>query len=61
MTPNRFPLLHGEAWMYAFKKYNTVSSSAAEERVFFVGSDVLLQQRASLTAENFERFVLLLR
>ena len=41
----------------------TVSSSAAVERVglFSVGLDVLLPKRASLTAENFERLVLLLQ
>ena len=46
VTPNRFPSLHREAWTYAFKKYNSaVSSSAAVERVFSVGSGVLRQSR----------------
>ena len=60
MTPNCFPSLRQEAWIYAFKKYDSVSSSAAVERVFSVGSDVLLPKGASLIAGNFERFVLLL-
>ena len=61
VTPHCFPFLHREAWIYAFEKYNTVSSSAAVERVFAVGSDILRPKRASPTAENLERFVLLLR
>ena len=60
VTPNCFPTLHRETWIHVFKKYNTaVPSSAAVERVFPVGSDVLRPKRASLTAEYFEGFVLL--
>ena len=60
VTPNCFSSLYREASIHVFKKCNnTVSSSAAVKRVFSVGSNVLPSKRASLTAENFERFVLL--
>ena len=34
-------------------------SSAAVERVFDVGSDILQSKRSSMTKENFEKFALL--
>ena len=36
-----------------------ISSSAAVERLFAVGSEILRSKRSSLTKENFEKFVLL--
>ena len=42
------------------KKFNTaISSSAAVERLFALGSDILRSKRSSMTKENFEKFVLL--
>ena len=35
------------------------SSSAAVERLFALGSDILRSKRSSMTKENFEKFVLL--
>ena len=41
-----------------FLKYNTgIPSSAAIERVFFVGSHVMKPKRATLSSENFEQLV----
>ena len=46
------------AFLNIFLKYNTsIPSSAAAERVFSIGSDVLRPKRSSLTSKNFERFV----
>ena len=46
--------------MQKFKRFNTaISSSAAVERLFAVGSDILQTKRSSMTKENFEKFVLL--
>ena len=36
-----------------------ISSSAAVESLFVVGSDILRSKRSSVTKENFEKFVLL--
>ena len=49
-----------DAWLQKFKRFNTaIPSSAAIERLFAVGSDILRSKRSSMTKENFEKFVLL--
>ena len=53
-----FPVLHRQAWIEIFLKYNTcIPSSAAIERVFSVRSDIMRPKRSSLSSKNFERFV----
>ena len=53
-----FPVFHRRAWVEVFLKYNTgIPSSAAIERVFSVGSDVMEPKRGTLSSENFERLV----
>ena len=55
-----FPAYNRDAWLQKFKKFNTaISSSAAVERLFAVGSDILRSKRVSMTKENFKKFVLL--
>ena len=45
-----------------FKRFNTaIPSSAAVERLFAVGSDILQSKRWSITKENFEKFVCCVR
>ncbi|KAG0710081.1 hypothetical protein GWK47_002595 [Chionoecetes opilio] len=47
-------------WVEVFIKYNTpLPSSAAVERLFSSGGDILRSKRASLTAANFESLVFL--
>ncbi|KAG0724920.1 hypothetical protein GWK47_039601 [Chionoecetes opilio] len=53
-----FPALSRVAWVDVFVKYNTaIPSSAAVERLFSQGSDIMKAKRASLTSDNFERLV----
>ncbi|KAG0729520.1 hypothetical protein GWK47_003455 [Chionoecetes opilio] len=53
-----FPALSDAAWVDAFVKCNTaIPSSAAVERLFSLGSDIMKAERASLTSDNFERLV----
>ena len=55
---DQFPLLHRVAWLDMFLKYNTpLPSSAAVERLFSSGSDILRPKRTNLTADNFEKLV----
>ena len=55
---DQFPLLHRVAWLDMFLKYNTpLPSSAAVERLFSSGSDILRPKRSNLTADNFEKLV----
>jgi hypothetical protein len=57
---DQFPLLQRSAWLDLFNKYNTpLPSSAAVERLFSFGSDILRAKRSSLTADNFEKLVFL--
>jgi hypothetical protein len=57
---NHFPLQQRSAWLYIFSKYNIpLPSSAAVERLFSFGSDILGAKRSSLTADKFEKLVVL--
>ncbi|KAG0717505.1 hypothetical protein GWK47_054310 [Chionoecetes opilio] len=60
VTRELFPFLHRDEWVEVFIKYNTpLPSSAAVERLFSSGGDILRSKRASLTAANFESLVFL--
>jgi hypothetical protein len=60
LSPDMFPMEHREIWVDLFIRYNTpVPSSAAVERLFSMGSDILRPKRSSLTAKNFEKLVFL--
>ncbi|KAG0727870.1 hypothetical protein GWK47_033730 [Chionoecetes opilio] len=53
-----FPSLSHAAWLDVFVKYNTaIPSSAAVERLFSQGSDIMKAERAGLTSYNFDRLV----
>ncbi|KAG0717266.1 hypothetical protein GWK47_054805 [Chionoecetes opilio] len=53
-----FPAPSHPTWVDVFVKYNTViPSSAAVERLFSQGSDIMKATRASLTSDNFEILV----
>ncbi|KAG0725579.1 hypothetical protein GWK47_038374 [Chionoecetes opilio] len=53
-----FPALSRAAWVDVFVKYNTaIPSSAAVERLFSQGADIMKAKRASLTSKYFERLV----
>ncbi|KAG0729637.1 hypothetical protein GWK47_029918 [Chionoecetes opilio] len=53
-----FPALSRAAWVDVFVKYNTaIPSSAAVERLFSQGADIMKAKRASLTSDNFERLI----
>ncbi|KAG0720125.1 hypothetical protein GWK47_006974 [Chionoecetes opilio] len=55
-----FPAPSHPAWVDVFVKYNTaIPSSAAVERLFSQGSDIMKAKRASLTSDNFEILVFL--
>ena len=61
ITKDCFPAFNRDAWLQKFKRFNTaISSLAAVERLFAVGSDILRSKRSSMTKENFKKFVLLL-
>ncbi|KAG0719117.1 Thyroid peroxidase [Chionoecetes opilio] len=60
LSPDMFPMEHRQIWVDLFIRYNTpVPSSAAVERLFSMGSDVMRPKRSSLTAKNFEKLVFL--
>ncbi|KAG0728837.1 hypothetical protein GWK47_031657 [Chionoecetes opilio] len=60
LSPEMFPMEHRQIWVDLFIRYNTpVSSSAAVERLFSMGSDVMRPKRWSLTAKNLEKLVFL--
>ena len=49
-----------DAWLQKFKRFNTaILGSAAVERLFAVGSDILQLKRSSTTKKKFQKFVLL--
>ncbi|KAG0716034.1 hypothetical protein GWK47_001147 [Chionoecetes opilio] len=53
-----FPALSRATWVDVFVMYNTaIPSSAAVERLFSQGVDIMKVKRASLTSDNFERLV----
>jgi len=55
-----FPLLQRSSWLDLFNKYNTpLPSSAAVEKLFSFGSDILRAKRSSMTADNFEKLAFL--
>ncbi|KAG0722196.1 hypothetical protein GWK47_044970 [Chionoecetes opilio] len=50
-----FPALFRAAWADVFVKYKTaIPSSAAVDRLFSQGSDIMKAKRASLTSNSFE-------
>ena len=56
ITKDCFPANKRDAWLQKFKGFNTaILSSAAVERLFFVGSDILRSKRSAMTKENFEK------
>ncbi|KAG0693428.1 hypothetical protein GWK47_027517 [Chionoecetes opilio] len=60
LSPDMFPMEHRQVWVDLFIRYNTpVPSSAAVERLFSMGSDVMRPKRWSLTAKNLEKLVFL--
>ncbi|KAG0722180.1 Tripartite motif-containing protein 65 [Chionoecetes opilio] len=60
LSPDMFPMEHRQIWVDLFIRYNApVPSSAAVERLFSMGSDVMRPKRSSLTAKNFEKLVFL--
>lgn len=60
VTRELFPFLHRDEWVEVFIRYNTpLPSSAAVERLFSSGGDILRSKRASLTSANFESLVFL--
>ncbi|KAG0715543.1 hypothetical protein GWK47_011723 [Chionoecetes opilio] len=55
-----FSALYRTAWVDVFVKYNTaIPRSAAVERLFSQGSDIMKVKSANLTSNNFERLVLM--
>ncbi|KAG0725717.1 hypothetical protein GWK47_004578 [Chionoecetes opilio] len=60
LSPDMFPMEHRQIWVDLFIRYNTpMPSSAAVDRLFSMGSDVMRPKRSSLTAKNFEKLVFL--
>ncbi|KAG0725684.1 hypothetical protein GWK47_038132 [Chionoecetes opilio] len=60
LSLDMFSMEHRQIWVDLFIRYNTpVPSSAAVERLFSMGSDVMRPKRSSLTAKNFEKLVFL--
>ena len=60
ITKDCFPAYKRDAWLQIFKRFNTaILSSAAVERSFAVGSDILRSKQSAMTKENFKKFVLL--
>ena len=55
-----FPTVHREVWVDLFLRYNTpLPSSAAVERMFCTGGDILRAKRSSLAGYMFEHLVFL--
>ena len=60
LTKDIFPFQHRQNLLNLFIKYNTpLPSSAAVERIFSIGGDILRAKRSALTAFNFEHLIFL--
>jgi len=53
-----FPSVQRDPWVKLFVKYNTpLPSSAAVERLFCMGGDILRAKRSTLTNSHFEQLI----
>src|SRR5678815_3803017 len=60
LTKDIFPFQHMQNLLNLFIKYNApLPSSAAVERIFSIGGDILRAKRSALTDFNFEHLIFL--
>ena len=58
LSADQFPFLQRNAWLELFIKYNSpLPATAAVQKVFSFGSEVLSSRKSFLTADNFENLV----